>query len=56
MHRWDSKIKNKPRLRVRASNEAWSFSYQGVHIGAIWYNGELGGICKQTLWFNPQLK
>lgn len=42
MHRWDSKIKNKPRLRVRACNEAWSFSYQGVHIGAIWYDGTKG--------------
>lgn len=56
--RWNSKIPNKPkpRLRVKASNNAWSFSYQGLHIGAIWYDGERGGICKQTLHFNPQLK
>lgn len=56
MHRYNDKIEHKPKIRVKAFKEGWSFSYKGEHVGAIWYNGELGGICKQTLAYNPQLK
>jgi len=51
------KIKEtKPRLRVRAFSDGWSFSYNGEHIGAMWYNGMVGGICQAVLNINPHLK
>lgn len=56
IHRWNDKLPDKPKIRVKACNDCWSFSYQGLHIGAIWYDGLIGDICKQTLIFNPQLK
>lgn len=35
----------KPRFKVKACSDCWSFSYMGEHTGAIWYDGSIGGIC-----------
>lgn len=48
----------KPKFKVRTTREAWSFYdiKTGKHLGAIWYNGKIGGICWETLSKNPTLK
>jgi hypothetical protein len=51
-------MESKPRFKVRACEFAWSFSdiKTGKHLGAIFYDGRIGGICWETLCKNPQLK
>lgn len=52
-------IGKKPKLKVRAfsfGGGGWSFSYNGKHVGAIWYDGEIGEICRETLFANKHLK
>ncbi len=50
--------KEKPKFKVRAGETAWSFAdiKTGKHLGAIFYDGRIGGICWETLHKNPTLK
>jgi len=52
-------IDKKPKIKVKAFSSnggGWSFYYNGNNVGAIWYNGEIGGICSETLFENKHLK
>jgi hypothetical protein len=46
----------KPKLRVTAFNAGWSFSFNGRHVGVVWYSGKIGQLCQEVLNLNKHLQ